>query len=392
LLLLAAPLHAAAPVTLTESERFSAASLTSQGWGGRLAVTDSGALAIMAEGPSGHEVATGCDRTMAGWSCSFVDQGAMPPAVGAGGADRVATFRGFDDNHVKLSRDGAAFSIVISSHPFDWAEAVDVDGDVIAIGIPTNNGGDGEVQIWRRAGSTWIKDQTLLGSSSDDGLGAALALDHPYLVVGAPNGGTDGVVRIYTDLGFTFAPMQTISPNFFDVDVGFASSLDVHGEWLAVGAPLLDIGTINGTPDVGAVLLYRLSAGTFGVQQTVRPADAAEDDHFGAAVALRAATLVAGSPGADTGILHDTGRAYVFWRSGVGWEERFRLQASNFDEFDLLGTAVAVGDLGAFTGGPDLDEPSYPNAGAVLVYLGIAILAHDGFESGDLAGWSGAAP
>ena len=66
--------------------------------------------------------------------------------------------------------------------------AVDVNGDLVAVGAPAVNGGKGAVYTYRRSGNTWGDQKQLeVGASvavAGDKFGAAVSLDGPALLVG----------------------------------------------------------------------------------------------------------------------------------------------------------------------------------------------------------------
>jgi len=101
---------------------------------------------------------------------------------------------------------------------------------------------------------------------------------------------------------------------------------------------------------------------------TVAGAPGADDDDFGAAVALGGDFAVVGAPGDDTEE-PDAGAAYVFERFGHGWVQRAKLTAgADAVEGDRFGAAVAlVGDT-ILVGAAETDLPGKTNAGAAYVF------------------------
>ena len=70
--------------------------------------------------------------------------------------------------------------------------------------------------------------------------------------------------------------------------------------------------------------------------------DGAEDDYLGQAVAFSGDTAVLGAPKHDTAGLEDAGAAYVFVRSGTGWQQQAKLTAKVPLKSVRFGLAVAV--------------------------------------------------
>ena len=98
------------------------------------------------------------------------------------------------------------------------------------------------------------------------------------------------------------------------------------------------------------ILLTWLAAGPAGAQECplrLKASDASAGDLYGCAAALAGRRLVVGSI-ADDG----AGSAYLYERTGNGWQERGKLRASNAAAGDQLGYAVAFHDGWAVVGAP----------------------------------------
>ncbi|MES2707915.1 MAG: leucine-rich repeat protein, partial [Verrucomicrobiota bacterium] len=71
-------------------------------------------------------------------------------------------------------------------------------------------------------------------------------------------------------------------------------------------------------------------------------------DSFGAGIAVSGNTVVIAAPNEDSSAaeegdsLSDSGAVYVFVKSGAGWRQEARLQASNAGSGDLFGSSVAI--------------------------------------------------
>jgi uncharacterized protein (TIGR03437 family) len=98
-------------------------------------------------------------------------------------------------------------------------------------------------------------------------------------------------------------------------------------------------------------------------QRKLTAEDPAENDQFGAAVAISGDTAVVGAPQDDeTGI--DQGSVYVYVRDGAGWTLQQKLTAAGGDLFDHFGYAVAVKGDALAVGAPYDDT----NRGAVHLF------------------------
>jgi len=160
--------------------------------------------------------------------------------------------------------------------------------------------------------------------------------------------------------------------------------------------------------DSGAVLVYRydLEDQAWRYQSTLNADVVRAGDGFGLSIAMDNNTIAVGAPGDDNGELTgvttevmidqdvgsgsprldvskvDSGAVYLFERSGGGagiWAQKAYIKASNSDEGDLFGSAVALSDeylvIGAkeedsngFGFDRNLSDNSLENSGAAYFY------------------------
>lgn len=155
-------------------------------------------------------------------------------------------------------------------------------------------------------------------------------------------------------------------------DFGFAVALSADGTTLAVGAPneptRIGSGALAGlVAPYGAVFVFRRQPNGAWLEEARLKAQSQDSDDFGYSIALSSDgdTIVIGAPG-DLSGSEDccSGAAYVFTRAGTQWSNQAYLRASNPDEFDRFGDAVAISSDGNIVaaGAP------YENAGGA-VYL-----------------------
>ncbi|MBK7586219.1 MAG: FG-GAP repeat protein [Myxococcales bacterium] len=124
----------------------------------------------------------------------------------------------------------------------------------------------------------------------------------------------------------------------------FGHVVALSGDTLAIGAPELSSG--------GAVYVYRCSGGALKHEQTVTGVNTGAGDKFGSAIDLDGDTLVVGAyaedgstkgvGGSDDNGAPDSGAAYVFRRSGSTWTQEAYVKASNAEQSDGFGIAVAI--------------------------------------------------
>jgi hypothetical protein len=249
------------------------------------------------------------------------------------------------------------------------------------------------------------------------GYSVALAADGNTLAVGAytedsaatgvngnqtDNSATDsGAVYIFTRNGGIWNQQAYLKASNADVSAlslfGYSVALSADGNTLAVGAPSEDSGAtgVNGNqrngaaPDSGAVYVFSRNGTAWSQQAYVKASNTDTGDWFGISVALSGDgnTLAAGAYGEDsaaTGVngnqadnsALDSGAVYIFTRSGTTWSQQAYIKASNANEGDSAGNAVAlsadgntlaIGAYGEDSNGNPTDN-SMLDSGAVYVF------------------------
>jgi hypothetical protein len=184
-------------------------------------------------------------------------------------------------------------------------------------------------------------------------------------------------------------PSTNLSSSSFGTNIACSSECKT----LAIGAFQEPIMMPSGT---GVTYMFEGDGNTWSPTETLAATNADNGDDFGVAVALSqdGSTLVIGAPsesGAGTGINSNgmdnsapyAGAAYVFRRSGRGWQQVMYLKASNAETIDIFGSEAGISNDGTaiVVAAPDEDgggsgvnsdqsDNSAPYAGAVYVFEG----------------------
>lgn len=306
---------------------------------------------------------------------------------------------------------------------FGEAVAISVDGQVLAIGAPREDGGgsgvnppvgeslanSGAVYVYTRvadgqwSGPVYIK-APVPGVNDRFGSTVVLSADGAVLAVGAVGeaGGGSGVDPPHDDLASSSGAVYLYEMSEAGVwkestyfkagqvtpDDGFGSALALSGDGrvLAVGVRNDDGDGANIGSDpndlgsaTGAVWVYELSATGLWLPPTYIKARHPDDgDYFGFAVALSSdgAVLAVGGTGEDgsgegtnaseDNLSADSGAVWVYDRDEAGqWQLDAYLKAGNTGPDDLLGRSVALSADGVLlaVGAPG-EDGSGTNVGA----------------------------
>lgn len=330
-----------------------------------------------------------------------------------------------------------------------FGEALSRDGEWLAVGLPGVDGNFatgpdvGAVDLFQRVQGEWLFAQRLDPPQPLERLrfGGQLALQDPWLFVGAPGAGAtvddSGEVHVYRRSGATWSPTQVLAAQAPVADAEFGAFLDVDGPWLAVGAPRAAAPSgeavtgevdlfervgeswearqrlaapqpqfqalfsrvaldgdrlIVGSPlddqaafNAGAVDVFERAGSTWLHVQRLLPTDPSPQEEFGADVALDGSRLAAGSPGRDVA----RGAVRVFFDLGPGFFEEALLTVNDAGFGDVFGIQLDLeGErLVARANASEQD----PAGQAVYLFqrLGSAWVQASKFESEDSAGAQG---
>jgi len=336
----------------------------------------------------------------------------------------------FDGRAFDATPDGGGWSWgleLVSYGRAGWESAVDAPARVDAVGGRISYAWDAALTEW------YVNDSR--------------GVEHGYTVHQRPAvEWSDGLGRDQGEgLRFTLAVRGGLSPRVSDdgrdvtfVDAAGASVVDYRGltvfdadgvalpaSFRTVAAITTAAGAMAGSHASDSLVLrvddrgarYPLTIDPIAQQAYFKASNTDAGDSFGAAVAVSGDTVVVGAYEEDssaTGVngnqannsLEDSGAAFVFIRSGVGWSQQAYLKASNTGAADQFGRAVAMsGDtvvVGAFSeasnatgvNGNQANE-SASGAGAAYVFVRSgALWSQQGYLKasntgvGDSFGWS----
>src|SRR5947208_14942640 len=301
---------------------------------------------------------------------------------------------------VALSGDGSTLAVVV---PYESSGARGINGNQNDNSVYNA----GAVYIFVQRNNTWSQQAYIKasnpGQSYKFGFHVSLSQDGNTLAVSAPgeasaakgvNGDQNdksiplaGAVYVFTRTGTTWTQQAYIKASntgepgtgdqFPEGDrFGFSIALSADGNTLASGAIGEDSGAkgINGDqndnsqPGSGAVYIFTRTGTTWAQQAYIKASNTDAADLFGYSVGLSADgnTLAAsaydedGSSREINGV-QDKGRRgsgaiYVFTRTGATWSQQAYLKASNAENGDSLGYAIAISQDGNTIAGGAADE------------------------------------
>ncbi|MCH7720671.1 MAG: FG-GAP repeat protein, partial [Planctomycetes bacterium] len=273
-----------------------------------------------------------------------------------------------------------------------FGTSVALSGDVLVVGAEDDdneNGAEaGSVYVYRLVGADWIEEAKLLASDgeSDDSFGYSVAVDGDVILVGAARDDS-GSVYVYRFDGTDWIQETKLVQSDAGIDdTFFGSSVAIDGALAVVGA--------SGFA-TGSAYIYRFDGSDWVEEAELLASDGQEGDLFGQSVAVSGDTAIIGAYwDMDNAINPGSGSAYVYRFDGLDWIEQIKLVPADNADGDMFGYAVAMsGDL-AIIGAP-ADDPNGQDSGSAYVYsregtdwVELAkLVASDGAGDDDF-GWS----
>ena len=266
----------------------------------------------------------------------------------------------------------SAQNVVLTQSPVtagdQFGRSVDIDGSYAVVGAaaydPAAGANAGAAFIYKQDGGTWTQEAVLLAGDASDNLGISAAISGTRAVVGAYNaepGGlwAAGAAYVFTrNSGTGSWDRVQLVPSDPQMAINFGFSVDIDGDTIIVGAYNYDEGGFVNDNDgaisnSGTVYVFQFD-GTNWIQQARLTAPAAEitdSRRFGHSVSIDGDVLLVGAMTAD-----ETGKAYVFTRSGSTWSAPVELVPSitapnarygQAVSLDLPHAIVGAGNLGA---------------------------------------------
>ena len=257
----------------------------------------------------------------------------------------------------------------------DFGYAVDIDGDVVAVGAPFTAGSvanEGAVYVYRKNGSQWDLEDTLFGSdlSLQSLFGSAISIDGDRMLISAFNADDStsnqaGKLYVFDYDGSQWNESAVLQSNRSNniANLGISAALD--GDWAVGGAPL-DNEAGGGA---GAALIYRYDGANWNFHSKLFASDGRGFFLFGSSVALSGNHLLVTAEGWFPPNGNSTGKAYLFEYDSTmdTWIKVEDLVPAGLPQAANFGHAAAMQDEVILIGAPEYDG-SLDASGAAFIF------------------------
>jgi len=267
----------------------------------------------------------------------------------------------------------------------EFGRSVSISGTCALVGAYRGNGivsDSGAAYLFRydSVSGTWQEEAILFASdgADSDRFGASVALYDDWALVGAVS---DDDYGVSSGSAYIFA-YDSVSGTWREEAKLLASdgaAWDYFGESVAIHGDKALIGSSGSGNDSGSAYLfcYDSVSGTWQEETKLTASDGSGGDAFGGSVAIHGTRALGGAY-----LAHNqgdrTGSAYLFvYDSPSGtWQEEAKLLASDREQHDHFGTAVALSADRAIIGA-EWEDTTDDDAGAAYAYDFNSVLAID---------------
>lgn len=256
---------------------------------------------------------------------------------------------------------------------FEWyfGKSTAISGDVIVVGAPqdsTKGNSAGAAYVFRQSSGgriNWVLEQKLTAAdgAAGDSFGYAVAVSGNVVMVGAfqddDKGESSGSVYAYRRVGSNWVLEKKLTLANGAMNDWFGFRLALSGDAAVVTAP-------NRYNPEGAAYVYRYNGTTWVLEKELPAPNSGAAYGWSASIAGNAAVVGAFEDKGGTPNVR-SGAAYVFRRVGTDWMEEAKLVSLDGADEDYFGAAVAVTNDFAAIGAPQHDGEAV-DAGAAYVF------------------------
>ncbi|CAB1062259.1 Unclassified head protein [Olavius sp. associated proteobacterium Delta 1] len=261
-----------------------------------------------------------------------------------------------------------------------FGNSVAIDGDYAVVGAVADDDYTGAAYIFKRVDSNWIEQAILTADDRYEGdyFGCSVAIDQDYVVVGAYGdyyrSFDSGAAYIFKREGENWSQMTKLTAADDAWGYHFGYSVDIDDPYLIVGATGQNYELLS----PGAAYIFK-RMGEFWADQTILTAPISQNlDYFGYSVSIDGDQAMVGASGDPYFLGGITGRAYVFSRSGEFWSLHSELDSGETAQNDTFGASVAIGGGRGLVGAPGpMYGEIYPGAAYLFLFSRVNISASD---------------
>lgn len=227
-----------------------------------------------------------------------------------------------------------------------FGQAVEVSGTTVVVGASGHARLAGRAYVFARTAAGWKQTTELKGPDNvaGDYFGYSVAISGTTIVVGAAaHADQTGMACVFTKTATGWEQAAELDGS----DTGAGGGW--FGESVAISGSSIIVGADNQTSGAGRAYVFTKTAAGWRQAAKLKGSDTVAGDQFGGSVTISGPTAVVGA----IGHANFAGRAYVFARSSIGWEQVAELKGSDTSPGgDWFGASVAFAFSTVLVGAP----------------------------------------
>ena len=236
------------------------------------------------------------------------------------------------------------------------------NSDGTYVGARNHNNGVADYDIWYKSGGSWSKQATLVptgGSGpASNYQSAGMSDDGAYLVLGDQNAAK---AFVYYRTGTSWALQQTITcPIVNEADFGWSCDMSGDGNYFIVSdrsSTSSDYG--------GQAWVYKRSGTSWSVEQQLTQPSSSSNYGYSVCIDKTGTYAFVG----DWGFNNDTGRGYIWTRSGTTWSLQQTIAGSTTASGDRFGSVSAISGNGEHLAvNAPYDDDGATSSGTVFMF------------------------
>ncbi len=294
-------------------------------------------------------------RAQFGWSVSIYGDTAIvgAPFKDASGTDSGKAYIFIRDSYGNWSQQAELVPLDPELNA-QFGNSVSIYGDTVIVGalLKDASGSDsGKAYIFTRSGTSWTRQAELVPSDPELNalFGFSVSIYGDTVIVGSLLKDTSifnsGKAYIFTRSGTSWSRQAELVPSDPEIGANFGISVSIYGDTAIVGASRKDA---SGT-DSGKAYIFTRSGTSWSQQAGLIPSDPEADAQFGNSVSIYSDTVIIGAIAADVSG-SNSGKAYIFTRLGSSWSQQAALVPSDPEVNSFFGNSVSIYDNKAIIG------------------------------------------
>jgi PKD repeat protein len=176
----------------------------------------------------------------------------------------------------------------------------------------------------------------------NDYFGTSVSISSDYAIVGAPfdddKGHQSGSAYIFEKSGNSWNEVAKLTASDGAASDSFGQSVSISANYIIVGAPEQGYTNQPETARAGSAYIFENSGNGWNQVAKLTASDGAASDSFGQSVSISGGYAIIGARYDD----EKKGCAYIFEKSGNGWNQVAKLTASDGAPLNWFGSSVSI--------------------------------------------------